>query len=147
MTQKIEKSGAVIDAKENENPLGDKSVKGEVLEQAKKLREKKDNKKKKSAGKTGKPEKKGPGVIESILEFVTKAGEKGVSKKAILAKLVARFPERAVDGMSKTINVQLPKRMSRERKIKIVKLENGNFMLKLQVKKENNKVKKLEKVA
>ena len=78
---------------------------------------------------TDKKEPKGPGVIETIFELISKSGEKGLSKKAILAKLEAKFPERAAEGMSKTINVQLPKRMSRERKIKILKLENGNFAL------------------
>ena len=89
----------------------------------------------KAEKKAKKDEPKGPGVIASILEFVTKAGEKGISKESILTKLTTRFPERASEGMGKTINVQLPVRMSRERKVKIVKLDNGKFQLKVNAKK------------
>jgi hypothetical protein len=122
--------------KGNVNPLGSKTPSKEELEKvAGELGVGMDATAKKPAklsGKTSKKsdEKKGPGVIESILEFVTKAGEKGITKTAILKKLELRFPDRASEGMSKTINVQLPKRMSRERKIKIVKLEGGKFQLK-----------------
>ena len=89
----------------------------------------------KAEKKAKKDEPKGPGVIASILEFVTKAGKKGISKESILTKLTTRFPERVSEGMSKTINVQLPVRMSRERKVKIVKLDNGKFQLKVNAKK------------
>jgi hypothetical protein len=94
-----------------------------------------------------KKEPKGPGVIETIFEAIKKSGEKGISKKALLAKLEAKFPERATEGMSKTIAVQLPKRMSRERKVKIEKLANGNFALKAPKAKAPKAPKKEEVTA
>jgi|GEM_PF-2090552 len=74
-------------------------------------------------------EKKGPGVIGTIFTLVSDAGQSGISKPEILAKLVEMFPDRAEDGMNKTINVQLPSRMSKERGVTIKKLETGNFAI------------------
>lgn len=81
---------------------------------------------------TGKPakESKGPGVIESILNILKESGKKGITKQEILDKLVVLFPDRAKEGMEKTINVQLPTRMSKERKVKIEKSEDGKFSIK-----------------
>jgi hypothetical protein len=81
----------------------------------------------KLSGKKGGKEKAGPGVIATIFSLVSKADDKGITKAAILEKLIAMFPERASEGMEKTINVQLPKRMSKERDVKIVKSEVGGF--------------------
>jgi hypothetical protein len=77
---------------------------------------------------SSKRESKGPGVIASILTIVTNSGKKGISKKEILDRLVELFPDHATDGMEKTIAVQLPGRMSKERNVKIEKLENGNYV-------------------
>ena len=66
----------------------------------------------------------GPGVIASILEFVT-AAKKPISIDGILTKLSGRFPDRNPDAMIKTIRVQLPKRMSKEKGVNIVKSEKG----------------------
>jgi hypothetical protein len=74
-------------------------------------------------------EKKGPGVIATIFTLVSDSGKTGISKADILAKLVEMFPDRAADGMEKTINVQLPSRMSKERGVTIKKLESGNFAI------------------
>ncbi len=74
-------------------------------------------------------ESKGPGVIATIFTLVSESGKTGISKADILAKLVEMFPDRAADGMGKTVNVQIPNRMSSERKVKIVKLENGNYAI------------------
>ena len=76
-----------------------------------------------------KAEKKGPGVISTIFTLVSDSGKTGISKADILAKLVEMFPDRAEDGMEKTINVQLPSRMSKERGVVIKKLEDGNFAI------------------
>jgi len=76
-----------------------------------------------------KAEKKGPGVISTIFTLVSDSGKTGISKADILAKLVEMFPDRAEDGMEKTINVQLPSRMSKERGVTIKKLETGNFAI------------------
>ena len=69
---------------------------------------------------------KGPGVIATIVSMIEKAGKDGVSKEEILNELVAKFPDRAKDSMAKTINVQVPNRISKER-FPIVKLENGKY--------------------
>lgn len=80
---------------------------------------------------TGKKTKseKGPGVISTIFSLVSQSGKKGISKAEILEKLTEMFPDRATEGMEKTIGVQLPGRMSKERKVKIVKLESGCFTI------------------
>lgn len=74
-------------------------------------------------------EKKGPGVIATIFSLVEKSGKVGVSKEEILNNLIEQFPERAPDGMEKTINVQLPGRMSKEKGVKITKTEKNTFVL------------------
>jgi hypothetical protein len=76
-----------------------------------------------------KAEKKGPGVISTIFTLVSDSGKTGISKADILSKLVEMFPDRAEDGMEKTINVQLPSRMSKERGVVIKKLEDGKFVV------------------
>jgi hypothetical protein len=74
--------------------------------------------------------KAGPGVIATIFTLVHDAPvETGITKAAILEKLISMFPDRSSEGMSKTINVQLPKRMSKERDVKIVKSEVGGFLI------------------
>lgn len=72
---------------------------------------------------------KGPGVISTILSLVEKSGKKGISKEDILKGLIETFPERAANGMEKTIAVQLPGRMSKEKGISIKKLETGCFYI------------------
>lgn len=83
----------------------------------------------KLSGKKGSKESKGPGVIATIFSLVQGAGKKGISKDQIYDKLVELFPDRAGEGMKKTIAVQLPGRMSKEKKVNIVKLETGAFAL------------------
>jgi len=60
----------------------------------------------------------GPGVIASILEFVTEFGP--ITKDEIVLKLSERFVDRDPVAMAKTVQVQLPKRMSKEKGINIV---------------------------
>lgn len=72
---------------------------------------------------------KGPGVIATIFSLISKSGKTGVSKDDILVKLTEMFPDRAINGMEKTIGVQLPGRMSKEKGVKIVKLETGCYVL------------------
>jgi hypothetical protein len=83
----------------------------------------------KLTGKKSKGEPKGPGVIATIFTLVNQSGKKGISKQEILDKLVELFPDRALEGMSKTIAVQLPGRMSKEKKVNIVKLETGAYVI------------------
>lgn len=82
--------------------------------------------------KTAKPAKekkvkasKSPGVIATIATAIEDAGENGISKEEILEKLVTAFPDREADRMKKTINVQVPTRISKE-KFK-VRVENGRY--------------------
>ena len=88
----------------------------------------KKSKKKKVAKKTEKKtEPKKPGVIASILEFIS---DNPMTPERILQKLVKRFPDRNADGMEKTIHAQLPSRMAKERKIKITKDKDGRYFAK-----------------
>lgn len=83
----------------------------------------------KLTGKDSKKEK-GPGVITTILSLVTDSGKTGISKSDIHAKLVEMFPEHAPDGLMKTIAVQLPGRMSKERNIRIEKKDDRFILVK-----------------
>lgn len=85
--------------------------------------------KKGEAAKTGtteKPEKKKgkkkPGVIATIIKSISK---KPKTKKQILAKLVKKFPERDADKMMKTINVQVPSRLRKDKELNIQKSDKG----------------------
>lgn len=148
----------VVDLKAQSNPLASKAVKSNPKSETKtpaldpekekaineahkavveaektfaeaktKLAEAKANLKKLTGGKS--KEEKGPGVISTIFSLVKDSGKTGISKQAILDKLIEMFPDRAQEGMEKTIGVQLPGRMSKERKVKIVKLESGAFTI------------------
>ena len=64
----------------------------------------------KKAGKEG-----GPGIIQTIVSLVEKAGKKGVSKKEILEQLKEDFPDRNEQSMKNTINVQVPARINKEK--------------------------------
>src|SRR4051812_29712345 len=72
----------------------------------------------------GKPvvKAKGTGVLGAIEAALTSASDKSpLTKPDLLAKLVKQFPDREATAMQRTINCQVPTRMSRERGIKIVK--------------------------
>ena len=88
---------------------------------------KKSKKKKAEVKESKKAEKKAPGVIASILEFIQHGP---ISKKHILSKLQKRFPDRPVEGMEKTINAQLPNRMSKEKGVKIKVDSKGQYYIK-----------------
>lgn len=70
--------------------------------------------------------KKGVGVIAAILKIIT---DKPTSKEGILKQLVKKFPDRVEDAMKKTINAQLPKRMAKEKGIKITE-KDGKYSTK-----------------
>ncbi len=72
----------------------------------------------------------GPGVIASIEEFLKEtSADKPITKKGILKKLCKRFPDRDADSMSKTIAVQVPNRMNKDKSMGIVKHEDGGYYL------------------
>jgi hypothetical protein len=66
----------------------------------------------------------GPGVIGSIVEFLQEGTEdKPLSRADILKKLVKRFPERGEDAMKKTVNVQVPNRIAKDKGLDVIKVE------------------------
>lgn len=71
---------------------------------------------------------KGPGVIKTIAELVSNATpENPVSKAQILDELCSRFPDRQRESMEKTINVQVPNRLRKEKGLNIQKNDDGYF--------------------
>lgn len=64
-----------------------------------------------------------PGVIAAIQELIT---AKALTKVEIVEALAKRFPDRPVDGMRRTVNIQLPGRMSKEKGITI-KVAEGKY--------------------
>ena len=96
-----------------------KEEKGEEKKAPKKLVKKAAKKEAPAKKAPVKAAKKGPGVIASILEFIT---DKPITESQILEKLVKRFPERTGDAMTKTIRIQIgskarPTRMEKERNV------------------------------
>lgn len=112
-----------------------KAVKDAEERQKTKKDEKKDKEKKKAkraakkaAKEKKKKEPKKPGVIATIFTLIKTEGP--ISKEDILKKLGKAFPERETDSMMKTINVQVPGRMSKEKGVNIVKTKDGKFKIK-----------------
>ncbi len=69
--------------------------------------------------KTGSPAPKTPGIIASILEFVTAADPAvGITREEVHKKLIERFPDRAADSMRSTIQVQLPGNLTKFKGVK-----------------------------
>lgn len=74
--------------------------------------------------------KKGKGIIATIVELVEKAPKtEGVTKEKILETLVKEFPDRDPDAMQKTIQVQVPNRITRER-FEVGKTTEGGYFKK-----------------
>jgi hypothetical protein len=68
------------------------------------------------------PKEKVVGVIASIIELLE---TKEMTKKEILTALVLRFPAREAAKMEKTVNVQVPSRLKKDKNLKIQKTEKG----------------------
>ena len=66
------------------------------------------------------------GVISTIAEIIKQAGKEGITKQEILNELIKKFPDRNAESMKKTINTQVPNRISKE-KFPVKKLENGKY--------------------
>jgi hypothetical protein len=150
LSRSTSSKGSVIEGN-NSNPLGNEIVKTDVIKDVEPITTPPDeeaiNKAKALVEKTkasylhakqalelltGKPEKKEktPGVISTIFDLVKNSGKTGISKADILSELIKLFPDRTSDGMEKTIQVQLPSRMSKERDVKIEKTEDGKYLIK-----------------
>lgn len=72
---------------------------------------------------------KGPGVIAAILDILKATSEtKPVTKEDMLKQLGEKFPDRELDSMKATINVQIPSRMSKEKGVTIVKGDKGYYI-------------------
>lgn len=70
--------------------------------------------------------KKGTGVIATIVKCLEDSGKSGISREQVLTVLCKKFPERSAESMKKTIQVQLPGRISKER-FPVVQLEGGHY--------------------
>lgn len=70
--------------------------------------------------------KKAPGVIATIAKAISK---KARTKKQILKVLVKAFPERDPEKMMKTINVQVPSRLRKDKGLNIEKGANGYLIM------------------
>jgi len=116
---------------EDEEGLEDDDDDDEHPPQEEPVKEKKGEKKVKKEKKTAtkKTEKKasGPGVISSIAEFITKSA---CTEDQLVEKLAKRFPDKDSERMRKTIKVQLPKRMNKERGMKIERNKKGAWTVK-----------------
>lgn len=103
----------------------------------KKKGKKKDQKKKAQKTETKKAAKKKAskrdgvkkvGVIASILEIIKNHGP--ITKPNIVKRLGKKFPDREPDGMTRTVNIQVPSRLNKEKKAKIKKDDKGRFFIK-----------------
>jgi hypothetical protein len=73
-------------------------------------------------------EKKGPGVIATIIELITTKGP--ITKAQIVTALAKKFPDRDAESMKKTVNAQIPGRISKEHGLKLVELEDKGWTIK-----------------
>ncbi len=72
---------------------------------------------------------KGPGVIASIIEFLTKAtAKRPLTKEQLADRLEKRFPERGRGAMLRTINCQVPTRLRKEKELDVQKNDKGYFI-------------------
>ncbi len=108
--------------------------------------EKKPSKKDKKSDKSDKKEKKGPpksaggdgkpGIIASIVEFLEAATEESpISKKGMVKKLAKRFPDRNADSMAKTVNVQVPNRIKKDKGLNVCKNDKNQYWISGKLKK------------
>lgn len=68
------------------------------------------------------------GVIATIASLIEKAEKsKGITKDQIVSALAKRFPDHNADSLRMTVNTQVPGRISKERKMKVVRSEEGGY--------------------
>ena len=87
---------------------------------------KKDDKKKDTLKKENSSAPKGVGIIATIVKALEDSGKKGITREEVHTILVDKFPDRNEDSMMKTIKVQLPSRISKE-KFEIKTLKDGKY--------------------
>lgn len=71
------------------------------------------------------------GIQETCYKAVQEAGEVGISYDGIMKKLVKKFPERDPQAMRRTLGVAVPSRMEKQMGVKIERLENGKWRIKV----------------
>lgn len=72
---------------------------------------------------------KGPGIIAAIFDILKATSKtKPVTKDEILKQLGEKFPDRELDSMKATINVQIPSRMSKEKGVTIIHGDKGYYI-------------------
>ena len=128
-----EGSVKVVNKTKKEKSSGGSGGKGKKA--SKKKTTKKATKKatKKSTEKKSTTEKKTPakrakvGVIATILSIIEK---KPTTKEKIVEQLAKKFPDRDPESMAKTVGVQLPTRLAKDRGVKIVKDDKGRYSVK-----------------
>jgi len=69
---------------------------------------------------------KGPGIIKTIIELVENAPKQGISRDQVWEALKVKFPERDADKMKKTVVIQLPSRIQKE-KFPITEVTKGFY--------------------
>jgi hypothetical protein len=147
----LENDESIDIGEEDEKPKGKKAAKPDKAEKPAKAAkkpaakeeedddedDKEDEDDEEPAEKAEKPKKKGafpakaggegkPGVIASIIEYLTAAtADKPVTKKKIGERLAKRFPDRTIDAMMKTVNIQVPGRLRNDKGLNIQKDEEG----------------------
>jgi cobalamin biosynthesis protein CobT len=104
---------------------GKKTGKAEAQKPEKAQKASKPEKAEKSAESPGK-KPAGPGIIATIVSLIEGSGKKGVTKEEILTALTKAFPDRKVESMKNTVNVQVPNRISKER-FSIEKIDGDRY--------------------
>jgi len=76
------------------------------------------------------PAKKGPKKPGVIATIVTLISSKPMSKKKLLKELVKAFPDRDADKMEKTLNIQVPNRIRKEKNESLTENKKGKWLFK-----------------
>lgn len=69
------------------------------------------------------------GIVATIIELLKEAGDKGITKREILNKLVMKFPDREPDSMHNTVNCQVPYRLIKNKGLNVWRGEEGRYYL------------------
>ena len=87
------------------------------------------NKKVKTEKKEKTPKEKKEKKVGIIATLVACMKAKPHSKEQLLAALVKAFPDRPAEGMGKTINIQIPGRLSKDKGLKIKTDDKGRYSI------------------
>jgi hypothetical protein len=110
---------------------GDEEAEEEEVEETKEIevtKSKKKSSKKKPEPKKEKGKSKGAGVIATVVEMLQNS-KRPLTHQQIVDKLSTKFPDRSPEGMMKTVKIQVPNRLSKEKGLKIKKDDKGGFII------------------